>query len=394
MQTFAQKQKQSQKRVSSNFAQSNMATSRLNHRAGLIPHLQRTTGNQAVQQIMHANAEQLKAGSTGPASPCFGHDFRRIPTHPFAARAIQTKLAINKLGDENEQEADRISEQVMRMPEPQLQRTCHYGGECPECQTQQPCQTYESLQAKRLKASELEQTPVPPIVREVLLSPGQSLDPATRAFMEPRFGHDFGRVRVFTDAKAAESARAVNARAYTAGRDIVFGAGQYRPEEREGRRLLAHELAHVCQQSAQPTPSVQRQGVPPNTGASRSDAVVQQHIEAAFAANGVFRIEPAFRDLQSRRCLSQNCGDENLAAAEHYMFARYMVQDENVPYESMFVAIHAYALAKLAGFAPALCDCPATPTSIFQIGWAIQGAQDGDPLRETRQDVPVSHPYP
>ena len=88
----------------------------------------------------------------------------------------------------------------------------------------------------------------PPIVGEVLRVSGRPLDPATRAYMEPRFGHDFGRVRVHSDAKAAESARAVNALAYTVGRDVVFGAGQYAPTTSAGRRLVAHELTHVVQQ--------------------------------------------------------------------------------------------------------------------------------------------------
>jgi hypothetical protein len=90
----------------------------------------------------------------------------------------------------------------------------------------------------------------PPTVQDVLRSPGQPLDLATRALFEPRFGHDFSQVRVHTDAKAAESARAINALAYTTGWDVVFGAGQYTPETSTGRRLLAHELAHVVQQGA------------------------------------------------------------------------------------------------------------------------------------------------
>ena len=88
----------------------------------------------------------------------------------------------------------------------------------------------------------------PPIVHDVLRSPGQPLDPATRAFFEPRFGHDFSRVRVHTDAKAAESAWAVNALAYTVGRDVAFGLAQYAPQTGAGRKLLAHELTHVVQQ--------------------------------------------------------------------------------------------------------------------------------------------------
>jgi len=98
----------------------------------------------------------------------------------------------------------------------------------------------------------------PPIVHEVLRSPGQPLDTATRNFMEPRFGWDLGAVKVHTDTKAGESARAVNALAYTVGRDIVFGAQQYHPATQAGGRLLAHELTHVAQQTAGGSPQLQR----------------------------------------------------------------------------------------------------------------------------------------
>lgn len=93
-----------------------------------------------------------------------------------------------------------------------------------------------------------EPSTVPPIVHKALRSPGKPLDPGTRAFFEPRFGHDFSRVRVHSDERSAEAARAVNARAFTAGRDVVFGKGEYAPGTGEGQRLLAHELAHVVQQ--------------------------------------------------------------------------------------------------------------------------------------------------
>src|SRR6185436_815942 len=94
------------------------------------------------------------------------------------------------------------------------------------------------------------ETAVPSIVHEALNSSGRPLDGATRAFMEQRFGHDFSNVRVHTDARAAESARSINALAYTSGRDVVFGAGQHATPTSEGKRLLAHELTHVIQQSA------------------------------------------------------------------------------------------------------------------------------------------------
>jgi len=90
----------------------------------------------------------------------------------------------------------------------------------------------------------------PEIVHEVLRTPGQTLDPATRRYMEPRFGHDFGRVRVHTDGSAAASASSVNALAYTVGEHVVFAGGQYAPQTPTGRQLMAHELTHVVQQES------------------------------------------------------------------------------------------------------------------------------------------------
>ncbi len=101
---------------------------------------------------------------------------------------------------------------------------------------------------QRRATHQVESDMAPPIVHEVLRSSGRPLDDETRAFMEPRFGHDFSQVRVHTDDRAAESARAVNARAYTVGWDVVFGAGQYMPKNVTGKLLLAHELTHVAQQ--------------------------------------------------------------------------------------------------------------------------------------------------
>lgn len=104
------------------------------------------------------------------------------------------------------------------------------------------------FRSRRPWAGAVAASEVPPVVREVLRSPGQPLDAGNRAFMEPRFGHDFSQVRIHADARAADSARAVDALAYTVGQDVVFGAGLYQPGGREGRRLLAHELAHTLQQ--------------------------------------------------------------------------------------------------------------------------------------------------
>jgi hypothetical protein len=120
-----------------------------------------------------------------------------------------------------------------------------------EWQKKQPANAQHILVNSMLQRAALNETPVrevPQVVHEVLHSPGQPLDAQTRSFFEPRFGHDFSQVRIHLNAKAAESARAVDALAYTFGRDIVFDTGQYTPGKSSGQRLLAHELTHVVQQ--------------------------------------------------------------------------------------------------------------------------------------------------
>lgn len=133
-----------------------------------------------------------------------------------------------------------------------LQRKCGCGSEQSgggECRKKSEGSLQRASQHEPLAGS------APPLVHEVLSSPGQSLDAGARAVMEPHFGHDFGNVRIHTGDKAAASARAVNAQAYTVGRDIVFGNGSYAPGQSGGQELLAHELTHVVQQSGASKPS-------------------------------------------------------------------------------------------------------------------------------------------
>ena len=102
-----------------------------------------------------------------------------------------------------------------------------------------------------LLSADQEEEPSP--VRDVIGSAsGQPLDRPTRQFMEGRMGQDFGDVRVHTDASASDSARSVNAQAYTVGNDIVFQSGTYAPDSDAGRHVLAHELTHVVQQRSGP----------------------------------------------------------------------------------------------------------------------------------------------
>ena len=201
---------------------------------------------------------------------------------PSARPVLQTKLTVNEPGDRYEQEADRMAEHVMRMAVPRaaasapdtgarpgVQRKCSCGGTCAKCSDKHDDEELGTVQRKPAlpQVSGLGSTTrsasmeAPAIVHEVLRSPGHALDPATRAFFEPRFGEDFSRVRVHTDASAAESASAVHARAYTVGPDIVFASGQYSPGSNAGLQLLAHELTHTVQQGGfvrrQPSPDFQ-----------------------------------------------------------------------------------------------------------------------------------------
>ena len=120
-----------------------------------------------------------------------------------------------------------------------------HGGTCDSCKDKE-----ESLHRKASGASPSHEAPS--IVHDVLRDQGQPLDAGTRTDMEQRFGHDFAQVRVHTGSRAAESAQAVSALAYTVGQHVVFGANQLSPTTTEGRHLLAHELAHTVQQRGTP----------------------------------------------------------------------------------------------------------------------------------------------
>jgi hypothetical protein len=159
-------------------------------------------------------------------------------------RGIQAKLKIGQPGDIYEQEADRVADEVMRMPEPKVKRQAEEEKEEEEKEKEEILQTKEVPSQIPEVTSEFESS------IQSLKDGGQPLPKSARAFFEPRFGQDFSRVRAHTDAQAAETAQTLNARAFTMGHDIVFGAGQYVPGTSEGRRLMAHELTHVMQQAS------------------------------------------------------------------------------------------------------------------------------------------------
>ena len=174
---------------------------------------------------------------------------------------LQPKLAVSQPDDPYEREADHVADRVMRMATPHsstpiskttlLDSVATAQRKCASCEEEED----EKVQRKDAGANVDSPAVAPPVVGRALSSPGQSLDSNTRSFFEPRFGFDFSQVRIHNDALAAESARAVNASAYTVGQDVVFGSGKYSPETDTGKTLLAHELAHVIQQRGTPAGS-------------------------------------------------------------------------------------------------------------------------------------------
>lgn len=206
----------------------------------------------------------LQKGEIRSMSPALSRDFSHIPAFPPArenqheiltslgafssGNILQTKLVVADSNDVLERQADRVADQVMRMPDPALSITpgpTEVNRKCASCEDEDKTLHTKPTGSRRTMSD------APPIVMEVLRSSGTPLDTQTRAFFEPRFRSDFSHVRVHADEKAIQSARAVNALAYAAGPDIVFGAGAFSPQTASGKHLLAHELAHVVQQGAQ-----------------------------------------------------------------------------------------------------------------------------------------------
>jgi Domain of unknown function (DUF4157) len=205
---------------------------------------------------------------------------------------IQTKFRISEPGDVYEREADRVAAQVMRIQKPKP--------EAPESPT-------ALLSQRKVIGNSTGVGGVPPIVHDVLSSSGRPLDAATRAFFEPRFGHDFGNVRIHADAIASQSARSVNALAYTVGGHIVFRSDQLAPGTDHGRRLLAHELSHVVQ------------------GLSTTPWKQTVHRKAKLSANIEASVEPRPLQVKPKSVPAVNCAVEITPSHDCYALIGEMI---------------------------------------------------------------------
>ncbi|TWJ02464.1 uncharacterized protein DUF4157 [Mucilaginibacter frigoritolerans] len=164
---------------------------------------------------------------------------------------FQPKLTINQPNDIYEQEADHMADKVMRMADPSANQNTffkpavnHVQRKCQACEEED-----KHVHRKENNTGESGSSTGLDSYVSSLSSSGQSMSATSRQFFEPRFGHDFSNVKIHTDSVAAKSAQSINALAYTTGNNIVFNSGQYAPDSNSGKKLMAHELTHVIQQS-------------------------------------------------------------------------------------------------------------------------------------------------
>lgn len=289
MRTLAEKPAVPHQAISATITGSNQTRFDQSRAVNLTYRPQSAVGNCVAQRLPWTRSESLANEPNIQGTTRFGYDFSQIPVRSSAYKGIQTKLMIDTPGDQYEQEADQVAKQVMSMPRPQLQRAkCACDGEIEPSGECEKCKAGRQ-RVQRQAHSDITITAVPPIVQEVIRRTGQPLDTATQSFMELRFAQDFSSVRVHSDALAAASAQAVNARAFTLGQHIVFGAGQYSPLTPAGRQLMAHELTHVVQQAGSGTkasstvqPDQLQQNAQP-VAVSAADNSAQISIRAAAA---------------------------------------------------------------------------------------------------------------
>ena len=234
------------------------------------------------------NAREHEMSANIPVKTQFEHDFSRVsvqlPTpgfgcdnssvgrpllpqlYPFGDAChtspprVQAKLKIGQPGDKYEQEADRVADEVM-------------APSANSVTSGKPIyiQSYAEHDTKCTDTVSIR-------ANNVITGYGRPLEPAMREDLEHRFGYDFSKVRVHLGVEADQSSRKVNAQAYTVGRDIVFGAGQYAPSTMEGRKLIAHELTHVIQQEkGSPKNVIQRR---PGCSTTQDTTITNDHTRA------------------------------------------------------------------------------------------------------------------
>jgi Domain of unknown function (DUF4157) len=185
----------------------------------------------------------------------------------------------------------------------------------------------------QLLGGHMEQEEKSPVLDVVGSGGGQPLDPATRSFMESRMGHSFDGVRVHTDARASESAQAVNAQAYTVGRDVVVQSDRYRPGTPDGDRLLAHELTHVVQQAAGPVSGTTAPGGIQISDPSDSfEQAAERNADLVMASGGASEVSSA--PAAATASVQRQGGDEEPEEEVQTLVQRQATPEEETEEES------------------------------------------------------------
>ena len=213
--------------------------------------------------------------------------------------AIQAKLRVSQPGDAHEREADRVADAVtqMKASDAAVQRMCT---DCEEERKHQSTSPVQPVQKKEKAGDTPSVTPAVAANLQGLRGGGRPLPAETRDFFEPRFGVNFGNVRVHTGAQAEEAADSIGAKAFTLGNDIAFGRGQYSPSSGEGRELLAHELTHTVQQGASKDDSLIVQRQPKGPKSPEKPKTEEKEKSASAAPSGPMQQVYVVRDEKLR----------------------------------------------------------------------------------------------
>jgi len=277
---------------------------------------------QAESSSLSPAFSQIPIASPAPAAatpPSTAQPSPNLPPLP-----LQRKLAVGEANDPLEREADLVADQVLRMPDSSvipssagaatntLQRKCSCGGTCESCKEESK---------KKLQRVPTHAVPefheAPPIVNDVLNSPGRALDTSARSYFEGRFGRDFSRVRIHTGPQAAESASAVNAKAFTVGQHIVFGDASSDLHSDSGKHLWAHELSHVVQQGYTAASSAAKSGDSARMGTQAESATADLKLSSPPPSAQLRRavLNEVQEDFQpgAKACLVHLHGEEKTA---------------------------------------------------------------------------------
>ncbi len=326
---------------------------------------------------------------------------------------FQAKLSVNQPGDKYEREADSVANAVVNhqthSPDVQQKKI----SSIQRLSTSKEDEKLSTNDARMARDKEIQEKPIqkmsagaekekktstvqtkqnessnasPPSVSSKIENSsgkGDSLPKNTLHEMNSSFGVDFSNVKVHNGSDAVNMNKELQAQAFTHGRDIYFNEGKYHPESSGGKFLLAHELTHVVQQNSGENVNIQRFGTgdlcPDDNRQIITDSTVQGYINAALSGakpspGDSSNLKNAWLALTSQR--EEHCCDANLAAAEHYLYARYRVADGWEPYAMMVAMIVNYdTWGKYV--MPKTGNCPITRPSGGLIKWGLNGATDG-----------------